>query len=89
MMATMISGKIGSVTHLTRLKEELAAKKSKETRDTLCRIHVCMGGGCMASGSQNLRGALEAEIRSRTSRARCPSFPRAASAPARPARSSS
>lgn len=57
-----IEKKIKSIAELTKLNEEL--KKERETlkKEKKEVIRLCMGGGCIASGSINIRDALIASI---------------------------
>jgi (2Fe-2S) ferredoxin len=53
---------INSPTDLVKIKEKVLSSRKKIGHEIKEKIMVCMGGGCIASGSQKVKEALEKAI---------------------------
>jgi len=56
--------RIASIDDLNTVRDEVRAAEEKLTQDAKRRILVCTGGGCLASGSLKVKGALEEQLKS-------------------------
>ncbi|RPJ07221.1 MAG: NADH-quinone oxidoreductase subunit NuoF, partial [Spirochaetaceae bacterium] len=55
--------RITSPVDLANLKKDILTKQQTCARDCTHRILICMGGGCIASGSTQIRDNLKAELK--------------------------
>jgi len=59
----MVMQKIKNIKEFTKLQKELSSRQEKLYKGFSEVIHVCMGGGCIACGSVQIKAELEAKLK--------------------------